>query len=192
MRNQFNHTNVTGSIDACDREGLRAYWFHGIDSGLTSLESGSIAQDGASVPALDSDACFVDDDNRTCDQLEDEGDDLLNRTMDGCFDPSHDAREGPTEEITKAEREAYRRIINRIRLNKVKLLDHLTQHKKSITLTVDLLTDEGWGPEERYHRLVALGEKAPWPLTLKRSMCPTSIDMAEQVRCPALYCHLAT
>jgi hypothetical protein len=29
--------------------------------------------------------------------------------------------------------------------------------------------------------MVAIGEKIPWPLTLRRSLCPTIIDVRDQV-----------
>lgn len=91
-------------------------------------------------------------------------------------------RRGTTEGAGGTDKaDEFRRMIRRLRRAKVKLFGHLTGNKKSIKYTVDMLTEDGWTPAERYHRLVALGEKAPWPLTLKRSMCPSVIDISKQV-----------
>jgi len=57
----------------------------------------------------------------------------------------------------------------------------MTHNEKSIEKSDDLLADEGWTEQQKYHRLVALGDKYPWPLTLKQSMCPTEIRLKGQV-----------
>jgi hypothetical protein len=83
---------------------------------------------------------------------------------------------------TRNKEQDFRRIIRKLRQHKVDLFGHLVHDAKSIKFTVDLLTDDGWSATEKYHRCVALGEKVPWSITLKRTMCPTSIDISNRVR----------